>query len=280
MNVSFLNIYRKIKTRNDFIFIIISFFIVLLLIFVVPEFFPNNYYALTNYDNINSAPTLKHIFGTDYLGRDVFIRVLMASKLSLQIACITSIVSVLIGTIYGVISGYFGGKIDTIMMRIVDGLYAIPFIFLSILLVAIFGRNFLLIFIAIGCVSWLDIARVIRGQTLEIKNKEYILAAKIMGLSSTRIIFKHVLHNLISSIVIFTTLTVPSILYTSTFLGFMGFGVQPPLAGLGELISDGSANISIGYWWTLLFPCIFMIILVLLLNGISGIIKEIINDKS
>ena len=238
MNVSFLNIYRKIKTRNDFIFIIISFFIVLLLIFVVPEFFPNNYYALTNYDNINSAPTLKHIFGTDYF------------------------------------------KIDTIMMRIVDGLYAIPFIFLSILLVAIFGRNFLLIFIAIGCVSWLDIARVIRGQTLEIKNKEYILAAKIMGLSSTRIIFKHVLHNLISSIVIFTTLTVPSILYTSTFLGFMGFGVQPPLAGLGELISDGSANISIGYWWTLLFPCIFMIILVLLLNGISGIIKEIINDKS
>ena len=221
MNVSFLNIYRKIKTRNDFIFIIISFFIVLLLIFVVPEFFPNNYYALTNYDNINSAPTLKHIFGTDYLGRDVFIRVLMASKLSLQIAFITSIVSVLIGTIYGVISGYFGGKIDTIMMRIVDGLYAIPFIFLSILLVAIFGRNFLLIFIAIGCVSWLDIARVIRGQTLEIKNKEYILAAKIMGLSSTRIIFKHVLHNLISSIVIFTTLTVPSILYTSTFLGFM-----------------------------------------------------------
>ena len=266
--------------RNDFIFIIISFFIVLLLIFVVPEFFPNNYYALTNYDNINSAPTLKHIFGTDYLGRDVFIRVLMASKLSLQIAFITSIVSVLIGTIYGVISGYFGGKIDTIMMRIVDGLYAIPFIFLSILLVAIFGRNFLLIFIAIGCVSWLDIARVIRGQTLEIRNKEYILAAKIMGLSSTRIIFKHVLHNLISSIVIFTTLTVPSILYTSTFLGFMGFGVQPPLAGLGELISDGSANISIGYWWTLLFPCIFMIILVLLLNGISSIIKEIINDKS
>ena len=154
------NIYRKIKTRNDFIFIIISFFIVLLLIFVVPEFFPNNYYALTNYDNINSAPTLKHIFGTDYLGRDVFIRVLIASKLSLQIAFITSIVSVLIGTIYGVISGYFGGKIDTIMMRIVDGLYAIPFIFLSILLVAIFGRNFFLIFIAIGCVSWLDIARV------------------------------------------------------------------------------------------------------------------------
>ena len=135
--------------RNDFIFIIISFFIVLLLIFVVPEFFPNNYYALTNYYNIMSAPTLKHIFGTDYLGRDVFIRVLMASKLSLQIAFITSIVSVLIGTIYGVISGYFGGKIDTIMMRIVDGLYAIPFIFLSILLVAIFGSNFLLIFIAI-----------------------------------------------------------------------------------------------------------------------------------
>ena len=280
MNVSFLNIYTRIKKRKDFIFIILSFFILLLLIFIVPEFFPKNYYAITNYNNINSSPTLSHIFGTDYLGRDVFIRVLIASKLSLQIAFITSIVSVFIGTVYGVISGYFGGKVDSIMMRIVDGLYAIPFIFLSILLVAIFGRNFFLIFIAIGCVSWLDIARVIRGQTLEIKNKEYILAAKIMGLSSTKIIFKHILHNLISSIVIFTTLTVPSILYTSTFLGFMGFGVQPPLAGLGELISDGSANISIGYWWTLLFPCIFMILLVLLLNGISGIIKEIINDRS
>lgn len=280
MNVSFLNIYTRIKKRKDFIFIILSFFILLLLIFIVPEFFPKNYYAITNYNNINSSPTLSHIFGTDYLGRDVFIRVLIASKLSLQIAFITSIVSVFIGTVYGVISGYFGGKVDSIMMRIVDGLYAIPFIFLSILLVAIFGRNFFLIFIAIGCVSWLDIARVIRGQTLEIKNKEYILAAKIMGLSSTKIIFKHILHNLVSSIVIFTTLTVPSILYTSTFLGFMGFGVQPPLAGLGELISDGSANISIGYWWTLLFPCIFMILLVLLLNGISGIIKEIINDRS
>ena len=265
--------------RKDFVFIITSFIVMLLLIFIIPEFFPKNYYAMTDYNNINSSPSMKHIFGTDYLGRDVFIRVLVASKLSLQIAFITSIVSVFIGTIYGVISGYFGGKVDSVMMRIVDGLYAIPFIFLAILLVAIFGRNFILIFIAIGCVSWLDTARVIRGQTLEIKNKEYILAAKIMGLSSTRIIFKHVLHNLVSSIVVFTTLTVPSILYTSTFLGFMGFGVQPPLAGLGELISDGSANISIGYWWTLLFPCIFMIILVLLLNGISNVIKRLLYDR-
>ena len=280
MILNIASIYKKITEKKESLVVVVSFLLLTLLIFIVPEFFPKGYYATTNYDNINTPPSLRHIFGTDYLGRDVFVRVLEASKLSLEIAFITALVSVFIGTIYGVVSGFYGGKVDAIMMRVVDGLYAVPFIFLTILLVSIFGRNFFLIFIAIGCVSWLDTARVIRGQTLEIKNKEYITAAKLMGLSNYKIIFKHVLHNLTGTIIIFTTLTIPNILYVSAFLGFLGFGVQPPLAGLGELINEGSTNISVGYWWTLIFPCIFMVLLVLLLNSLSKIIKEMISKDS
>jgi len=279
MNNIKYNIINELKKNKATLLAAITFTILLLVILIVPKLYPSGYFALTDYDNTNCPPTLKHIFGTDYLGRDVFIRVLEASKLSLEIALMSAIVVVIIGTTYGVISGYYGGKLDMIMMRIVDGLYSLPFIFLCILLVAIFGRNFYLIFVAIACVSWLDVARVVRGQTLEIKNKEYIEAAKIMGLSDFTIITKHIIHNLRGTILIFMTLTIPSILYTSTFLGFLGFGVQPPLAGLGELISEGSANISIGYWWTLLFPCLFMVLLLLCLNFISNGIKNIFDTK-
>ncbi len=278
MNLSIAKIYKRIRGRRDYLIFLCFFIFVAFAIFIIPEFFPSGYYAKTDYDHVNQSPSLKHIFGTDYLGRDVFVRVLEASKLSLEIALITALVSVFIGTVYGVISGFYGGNVDSIMMRIVDGLYAIPFIFLAILLVSIFGRNFFLIFVSIGCVSWLDTARVIRGQTLEIKNKEYITAAEIMGLSKYRIIVSHILHNLTHTIIIFTTLTIPSILYVSVFLGFLGFGVQPPLAGLGELIYEGSEGISCGYWWALVFPCIFMILLVLLLNTLSNIIKELISN--
>ena len=278
MNLNIYRIYRKIRRRKDYLIFMSSFIFIVMAIFIIPKFFPNDYYSMVDYYNVNKAPSLKHIFGTDALGRDVFVRVLEASKLSLEIALITALVSVFIGTVYGVISGFYGGNVDSVMMRIVDGLYAIPFIFLAILLVSIFGNNFFLIFISIGCVSWLDTARVIRGQTLEIKNKEYITAAKIMGLSNYRIITSHILHNLTHTIIIFTTLTIPSVLYVSVFLGYLGFGVQPPLAGLGELIYQGSEGISCGFWWRLVFPCIFMIILVLLLNTLNNIIKELISS--
>lgn len=271
------DIYKKVTSRIDFIVFVVFFFFIVLAIFIIPEFFPKDYYTISNYLEPNRAPSFRHIFGTDFLGRDVFIRVLEASKLSLKIAFVTAIVSVFIGTIYGVISGFYGGKVDEVMMRIVDGLYAIPFIFLTILLSSIFGNKFFLIFISIACVSWLDTARVIRGQTLEIKNKEYVIAAKIMGLSNYRIIFTHILPNLTFTIIIFTTLTIPNILYVSAFLGFLGFGVQPPLVELGALIEEGSRNISTGYWWILLFPCIFMVLLVLLLNSLSEVIKKLMS---
>jgi len=280
MNNLKYNIIKELKTNKATLISLITFTVLILMILIVPLLYPANYFTFTDYDSMNQAPSFKHIFGTDYLGRDLFIRVLEASKLSLEIALISAIVVVTIGTIYGVISGFYGGKLDSIMMRVVDGLYSLPFIFLCILLSAIFGRNFYLIFVSIACVSWLDVARVVRGQTLEIKNKEYIEAAKLMGLSNTQIIYKHIIHNLRGTILIFMTLTIPSILYTSTFLGFLGFGVQPPYAGLGELISEGSGNISIGYWWTLLFPCLFMILLLLCLNFISNGIKNIFDNKS
>ena len=265
----------KIACLSLFFFIIFTIFI-----FSVSYFFDKNYFSVQNPDFINCAPSKGHIFGTDTLGRDLFIRTIVGSQISLIIAFIAAIIAVSIGTLYGMIAGFYGGKIDNVMMRFIDGLSAIPFIFLSILFFTIFGNNFLLIFISIACVSWLDIARIIRGQTLSIKNKEFIYAAKISGLSNYQIIIKHIFPNLFGSIMVYSTLIIPNILSLSTFLGFLGFGIQPPMVGLGELISDGSMQIIFGQWWLLIFPCLFLFCILISLFFISNGVKNAINSKN
>ena len=279
-NNSINRFLAKLWQEKMALFFAIFFVLFSLIIFIIPLFFDKNYFTAIHFDSTNACPSLKYFFGTDNLGRDLFIRTLIATQISIKISFISAVIAVFIGTIYGTVAGFYGGKVDNIMMRCVDGLCAIPFIFLAILFMSIFGRNFLNMFIAIACVSWLDIARIIRGQTIGLKNKEYIDAARMAGLNNVQIIFRHILRNLIGSIIVYTTLTVPSVLSTSTFLGFLGIGIQPPMIGLGELISDGSQQIVMGYWWTLFFPCLFLFIILLSLFMISHGMKNILSTKN
>ena len=272
----------KILFRNDVLTTcsILYLFVLALMVFVVPMFYPSTYFTKTDLRHTGIAPCSDHIFGIDQLGRDVFIRVLIGGRLSLEIAFIAALVTVVVGTLYGAIAGFFGGVIDNIMMRIVDGLYAIPFIFFAILLVTLFGRNFILIFIAIACVSWLDIARVVRGQTISIKNKEFIDAERIVGLSNMQIVFRHVLPNLVGIIMVHVTLTIPNVLSLTAFLGFIGLGIQPPMTGWGEMINEGGQCMVMNYWWMLMFPCIFLSLTLLSLSFISSAIRKHIDHRS
>lgn len=181
-----------------------------------------------------------HYFGTDQNGRDLLARTLYGTRVSLAVALVATLVSVIIGVLYGAVSGYFGGKLDSIMMRFVDIMYALPYILFVILLMVIFGRNVYLLFAAIGALEWLTMARIVRGQTLSLKHREFIEAARASGQRPFKIILKHIVPNLVGPVVIYAALTVPEIIATESFLSYLGFGVQEPLTSLGTLIADGT----------------------------------------
>lgn len=166
------------------------------------------------------------------------------------------------------------------MMRIVDALYALPFLFFAILLVTLFGRNFILIFVAIGVVSWLDVARVVRGQTIALRHKEFIEAAKVSGLTNRKIVTKHIIRNLIGIIIVYITLTIPTVLMLSAFLSFLGLGVQPSMTDWGEMISDGASYITMRYWWLLVYPSAFLTITLLALNFVGNAMRQALDLKS
>jgi oligopeptide transport system permease protein len=276
----FQDAFRRFKQDKFAMFSMAVVIIIVLCSFIVPLFYSSSYFSEINLYNTSQPPSLAHWFGTDQIGRDIFIRVLVGGQTSIEIALVATIVSIVIGTLYGAVAGFVGGKIDGLMMRFVDGLYALPFLFFAILLVTLFGRNFILVFIAIGIVSWLDVARVVRGQTIAIKNKEFIEAAKVSGLTSFKIVKKHILRNLIGIVVVYITLTIPTVLMLTAFLGFLGLGVQPPMTGWGEMISDGSLYISMGYWWMLIFPALFLTITLLSLNFIGNAMRNALDPKS
>lgn len=208
------------------------------------------------------GPSLEngHYFGTDDLGRDLFARTVQGTQISLAVGIIGSAIAVIVGTIYGATAGYFGGRIDNFMMRVVDILLAIPYMFVLILLLVMYGRSISMLFVGVGLISWLEMSRIVRGQTLTLKGREYIEAARAIGVPAHTIIRRHILPNLIGVVTVFATLLVPAMILTESFISFLGLGVQEPMTSLGALISEGSGTIAYGTYWQLAFPLLFFIL--------------------
>ena len=232
-------------------------------------------YATPDWDHIFDAPRLPgaHWLGTDSLGRDLMVRLMWGCRVSLAVALTASLVSVVIGTLWGVTAAYVGGRTDAWMMRAVDVLYTLPFIPLVIVLSVLFGRSFLLVFIAIGAVSWLDMARIIRAQTQSLCQQEFVAAARTLGLSTPAMIFRHLLPNLHGSIVINATLTVPNIILFESLLSFLGLGVHAPLASLGTLVSDGVNHLQ-SHPWVLLAPAALLALILYCFNQLGDGLRD------
>jgi len=232
-----------------------------------------------NIDLGATPPSLAHWLGTDTLGRDLLARTLYGGRISLTVGLLATFVALVIGVAYGAIAGFSGGKADMVMMRVVDILYALPFTVFVILLMVFFGRNIFLLFFAIGAVQWLTMARIVRGQVLSIKRMEYIEAARALGLGRRRIIFRHVIPNLLGPVIVFTTLTIPEVMLLEAFLSFLGLGVQLPLSSWGVLIKDGSEKME-EFWWLLVFPGALFSVTLFSLNFLGDGLRDALDVRA
>ncbi|MDC9595371.1 oligopeptide ABC transporter permease OppC [Xenorhabdus anantnagensis] len=220
----------------------------------------------------------KHYLGTDSSGRDLLVRVAIGGRISLMVGIAAALIAVLFGTLYGATSGYLGGKIDMLMMRLLEILNSFPFMFFVILLVTFFGQNILLIFVAIGMVSWLDMARIVRGQTLSLKRKEFIEAALVGGVSTRHIVLRHIVPNVLGVVVVYASLLVPSMILFESFLSFLGLGTQEPLSSWGALLSDGANSMEVAPW-LLLFPAGFLVMTLFCFNFIGDGLRDALDPK-
>jgi len=269
---------RLFKNRAAVASLIILSIILLLAIFA-PFLSPHPYDEIY-WDRIQAPPDFAnaHWFGTDGNGRDLFIRTLYGARVSLAVGILATLVSLIIGVTYGAVSGYFGGKVDSLMMRFVDVMYAMPFMFFVILLMVLFGRNIYLIFAALGAVEWLTMARIVRGQTLSVKRREFIEAARAGGVRTYGIIFRHIIPNILGPVIVYATLTIPQVILTESFISFLGLGVQEPLTSWGVLISEG-ARVMEESPWMLVFPAIFLATTLFCFNFIGDGLRDALDPK-
>lgn len=226
-----------------------------------------------------TPPGGEFLMGSDHLGRDQFARILYGGRISLLVGLAATLVSLTIGITYGAVSGYFGGVVDRVMMRIVDVLYALPFTMFVILLMVLFGDNILLMFAAIGAVEWLTMARIVRGQVISLKKQEFIESCHSLGLRAPRIIFRHMVPNILGPVIVYTTLTIPAVMILESFLSFLGLGVQPPMTSWGTLIKDGADRTTVA-WWMLVFPGAFFAATLFCFNFLGDGLRDALDPKT
>ncbi|MEJ6731812.1 MAG: ABC transporter permease [Opitutaceae bacterium] len=236
-------------------------------------------YEDNNLNNTFSPPSGAHWLGTDQLGRDLLVRLLVGGRISIGVGLCATFVALTIGVVYGAVAGFFGGKIDSLMMRIVDIMYALPFTIFVILLMVFFGREIWLLFLAIGAVEWLTMSRIVRGQIMSLKKMEFIEAARSIGLGKRRIIFRHMIPNILGPIIVYTTLTIPAVMLLEAFLSFLGLGVQPPLSSWGVLIKDGAEKME-EYPWLLMFPGVVFSLTLFSLNFLGDGLRDALDVRS
>jgi oligopeptide transport system permease protein len=254
--------------------------IVIGLMIIVGPFMLQHTHDATDWNALSLAPTMEngHYLGTDELGRDLLARTLQGGGITFQVGIVGTLVSVIIGVSWGAIAGFFGGKIDALMMRIVDVLYALPFMLFAILLMTFFGRDLKLMFIALGAISWLDMARIVRGQTLSLKSKEFVEAAHAIGVSQFAIIFRHIVPNLLGIVVVYATITIPGVIMTESVLSFLGLGVQEPNTSWGVLVQEGQ-KVMENQPWMLLVPGLFLSVTLYCANYVGDGLRDALDPK-
>ncbi len=272
------NSWYRLK-QNRLAMIGLFILLIMLLISLLTSWIAPYSYEVQDLDLGATPPSAEHWLGTDIFGRDMLTRIMYGSRISLAVGFLATAVSLIIGVTWGSVSGFSGGRVDSVMMRIVDILYALPFIIFVILLMVVFGRNLFLLFMAIGAVEWLTMARIIRGQVLSIREKEYIDSAIMTGIPKSRIISRHILPNAIGPIIVYTTLTIPSVILLESFLSFLGLGIQPPMCSWGLLINYGVETME-EYPWLLIFPGAVLSITLFSLNFLGDGLRDALDPKS
>ena len=271
--------WRRLVRNKAALVSMVLLAVIVLMAVLAPLLSPHPYDEVY-WDRIAAPPDFlnAHWFGTDGNGRDLFVRTLYGARVSLAVGLAATLVSLVIGVAYGATAGFLGGKVDEVMMRVVDILYSLPFMFFVIILVVVFGRHIVLIFVALGAVEWLTMARIVRGQTLSVKRKEFIEAAHAAGVSDWRIVMRHVIPNVLGPVVVYVTLTVPEVIMTESFLSFLGLGVQEPYTSWGVLISEGAGQMESAPWM-LIYPAAFLAVTLFCFNFIGDGLRDALDPK-
>ena len=273
------SIYAALASNRTVRVTAIILAVIMVLAIVGPVLSPNDF-RTNDLDNRRAAPSFAgvHLFGTDELGRDLFVRTMEGARVTLLVAVVASLVSLLIGVSYGAIAGYVGGRVDAAMMRGVDILYAVPFIFFVILLMVAFGSNFLLIFVAIGAINWLDMARIVRGQTLSLREREFVDSARLTGVPTRSILTRHIAPNLFGIVIVYVTLTIPQAILVESFLSFVGLGIQAPRPSLGALVNAGVNQMEVASW-LLLIPATLLAVILMCFNFLGDGLRDVVDAR-